>query len=58
MKNARTAPRLVLRLPLELKQWLERQAEENHRPVSGEAIVAIEHYKRHVEAQVQEKPAA
>lgn len=46
MKDARNAPQLVLRLPPELKQWLEEQAQANHRSLNGEALVALEQYRK------------
>lgn len=51
MKGARTAPQLVVRLPPELKQWLEQQARVNHRSLNGEVLVALEQYRKEVEAQ-------
>lgn len=42
MKNARTVPPLVVRLPDELKSWLKHQAIDNRRSLTSEIQIRLE----------------
>lgn len=46
MKTARKAPQIGLRLPVDLKQWLEERATANHRSLNGEATALLERYRQ------------
>lgn len=41
MKDDRK-PQIGLRLPPDLKRWLEEQAAQNHRSLNGEIVVRLE----------------
>lgn len=40
-----------LRLPADLKEWLSAKAAANRRSLSGEAVWAIEQYRRQQESE-------
>ena len=42
MKNTRTVPPLVVRLPDELKAWLKHQAIDNRRSLTSEIQIRLE----------------
>lgn len=42
MKNARTAPAINLKVPVELKKYLQHRAIDNHRSLNSEVIVRLE----------------
>lgn len=56
MKDARSAPQMNLRIPAELKKWLEERAAANHRALNGEVLYALERYRDQQEAHA--KPSA
>lgn len=42
MRNALYAPQIGLRLPIDLRKWLEKRAEASHRSLNGEATAILE----------------
>lgn len=54
MKEARKAPQIGLRLPPELKEWLEKQAEASRRSLNGEILYRLE---RQMETEGEKSPA-
>jgi hypothetical protein len=39
---SRTDPQLRVRLPPEIRDWLERNAAQNRRSINGEIIICVE----------------
>lgn len=42
MKDARKAPGVMVRLPEDLKKWIQHQAVDNRRSTSGEILHRLE----------------
>ena len=42
LKDARTSPGVMVRLPEELKSWLKHQAIDNRRSLNGEILIRLE----------------
>lgn len=42
MKDARNAPQTNLRMPLDLKEWLQKKAVGNYRSLTNEIITRLE----------------
>lgn len=53
MKDAGKVPQIGLRLPPDLRKWLDKKAAENHRSLNGEVVVAVEQYRKQQEAHAK-----
>ena len=42
-------PRFILRLPPDLKKWVERSAKQNHRSQNSEFVHGMEFYREQME---------
>ena len=49
MKNARRMPQFNVRMSKQLRDWIERKAEENHRSMNSEINFILEKYRKECE---------
>lgn len=57
MKDARKAPQTNLRMSHELKDWLQKKAEDNFRSMNSEVIARLEESRRREEENDEQRAA-
>lgn len=53
MEGARTLPQTNLRMPVDLKQWLQERATANRRSLNSEIVSRLEDSRKQEEASQQ-----
>ncbi len=58
MKDARQISGTPVRMPPELKRWMQHQAVDNHRSLNGEIVIRLEESRRQQMARQQQERTA
>lgn len=58
MRNVKDMKMMNIRVPSDLKEWLQTKADENHRSLNAEIVVLMEQTRKKEGLEVEDQKAA